>query len=256
MPDFNEVFNKMGIEVIDTAVDDPSSSWLLYGLPGSAKSSLAMTATKVPELQDVLYLDLENGARLPLRDWGNKEHCTLLNIKSWGDMAAVFKWIKDTPDSEFPYKTIVIDTIDKLQDYIYAHWSKATPDGFEVWRQVFDRAMDIVDTLHHDTGLTVIAITHAYRQVAEVSGESFIQPYFEGKKSDKKMASVFDFLGYMTWVDNPDPKADGPVPVLITRTTDAIQSKRRVKDFPNALGNPTFEKIMPYLKSAEKEEEE
>ena len=252
MPDFNDVFASMGLEVTNPEDHLEGTSWLLYGTPGSAKTSVAASAARVPELQDVLYLDFENGT-LPVLEWGDTEHTTIINIKSWDDMAKIFDWINNYDDSKtpFPYKTVVIDTIDRMQDFIYAKWEKAGSDGFTAWRQVFDKAMDVVSTLHHDTNLTVIAVTHADRQTLELTGESFIRPSFEGQKSDRKLASVFDFVAYLTWemLTNKDGD-DVLVPVMTTRTVDDVECKRRLNNFPNQLANPSFPRIMELITEA------
>lgn len=255
MVNFNEMFANLGVEVTEPTAHLESTSWLLYGGMGCGKSSVAATASKVEELQDVLFLDLENGS-LPVSEWGDPDHVTILNIKSWDDMSKVFKWIvgwesehtnKKGEVEPFPFKTIVIDTIDKMQDYIYAKWEKGG-DGFDAWRQVYEQAMRIVDTLHHDSGLTVIAITHADRQANDLTGEDFIRPSFEGKKSDRKMAQVFDFVAYMEWREHPE--TEKLYPVMVTRTADDIEAKRRINDFPDVLWNPSFARIMELLHEA------
>lgn len=63
-------FNKM-LAAAGFTAEDPQElkdiSILLFGGAGTAKTSLAATASKAPEMSPVLYLDFERGT-LPLRD--------------------------------------------------------------------------------------------------------------------------------------------------------------------------------------------
>lgn len=67
-------FDKM-LAAAGFTAEDPQElkdiSVLLYGGAGSGKTSFSATASRVPEMSPVLYLDFERGT-LPLRECGGR----------------------------------------------------------------------------------------------------------------------------------------------------------------------------------------
>lgn len=246
MPNFNTLLEEQGLSVSEPA-DLKTFSLLLHGLAGSGKSSLAATASKVDELSPVLYIDFESGT-MPLAEWGDLDNIKIVHVSSWPDMLRLYKNVL-TPlirKDEFPFKTIVFDTLDKMQELVVDHFGKISADGYAKWAAAYDAPLELLSTFLYAPGVNVIAITHTAREVNDVTGETLIAPDFEGKKSGRKFPSLFDFVGYMHWVETEDDKL---VPVLTTQDQDTV-AKKRVKDFPANLGNPSMEKIFGYISDA------
>ena len=101
-----------------------------------------------------------------------------------------------------PFKTVVIDTVDRLQELIKLHFAAVNPrDSFAMWAAAYDKVLDLVNTVAFDMGLNIICVTHESREIVETERLSQIGPDFEGKKSFKKLPSIFDLIGRMTWED-------------------------------------------------------
>ena len=112
MSTFTDLFKKSGLREVQPE-DLSTFSLLLFGLAGTGKSSLAATASKCEDLAPVLYIDFENGT-MPLGQWGDLDNLTIVHCDSWNDGVKLFEnVIKPSIDKgEFPFKTVVIDTLD------------------------------------------------------------------------------------------------------------------------------------------------
>lgn len=69
---------------------------LVYGVPGSGKTTLAGSTVDVPDMNDVLYLDLEQGRKSiknndRIKDW---KKVTVVPIKDYKQLASVHKFLK------------------------------------------------------------------------------------------------------------------------------------------------------------------
>ena len=76
---------------------------------------------------------------------------------------------------------------------------------------------------------------------------SQIAPDFEGKKSFKKLPSIFDLIGRMTWEDVGDNEEENLVVVLNVKSSSSILTKTRFDNMPPMIGNPTMSKIMHWV---------
>lgn len=251
MSTFDDLFKKSGLREVQPE-DLSTFSLLLFGLAGTGKSSLAATASKCEDLSPVLYIDFENGT-MPLGQWGDLDKTTIVHCDSWNDCVKLFEnVIKPSIDKgEFPFKTVVIDTLDQLQELVVNHFQTINPkDTFAAWAAAYEAPRSIIKALSDAKGVSLIAITHAERETNEVTGATLVSPSFEGKKSIRKLPSLFDFVGYMSWVDTQDEKGnDVLVPALFTQEKSTL-TKQRITGFPEAIGNPTMSKFYGFIKQA------
>ena len=67
MADFNNYFDKLAVKVVEVEDFDSAQRYLFYGQAGTGKTSLATSASLVPELCPVLVIDIEHGS-LPAQD--------------------------------------------------------------------------------------------------------------------------------------------------------------------------------------------
>lgn len=237
-------FDKM-LAAAGFTAEDPQElkdiSVLLYGGAGSGKTSFSATASRVPEMSPVLYLDFERGT-LPLREWGELDKITIIHLDSWADTHRfISQVVRPTMNSRsFPYRTVVFDTIDKLQELIVGESRTANPgNNYKPWTDAYDNAMTLINAFMRCDGVNLLALTHVARVTNSVTGETEIGPAFRGQQSDKHMPSNFDFVAYMRSGRLESGKfavrADFALPGAIT--------KRRVKDFPDFLENPTMGRV-------------
>lgn len=239
MPDFNNYFDKLKVKVVTAEDFDSAQKYLLYGAAGTGKSSLAYSASLVPELCPVLGVDIEHGS-MPALKHGDMNNLTILRPNSFTEVKKIINMINE-PD--FPFKCVVFDTADKFQEMVLRHWGKISDNAFEKWTQAYEQLVILMDAIKAK-GITVIAITHVDRVILEGTGEKMIGPAFEGKVSPRKIPSDFDVVGYMHWEEIDE---DNVIPVLVTRTGEDIIVKQRF-DMPDILGEPTMTKITEYYK--------
>lgn len=116
-----------------------------------------------------------------------------------------------------------------------------------MWAAAYDKVLDLVNAIAFDMSLNIICITHESREVVETERLSQIAPDFEGKKSFKKLPSIFDIIGRMTWADVGEDGEEQLVTVLTVKSESTILTKTRFDNMPANVGNPSFEKIMGWV---------
>jgi hypothetical protein len=126
---------------------------LIYGGSGIGKSTLA---SKAP---DPLFLDCEH-------DGTSQIDCSRASINSWGDLGRAVMWLQN---EEHVYKSVVIDTIDALEMYLFAQlcqergWKsiedKGYGAGYEEARQRWERLLNALEGLV-DKGMNIIFVSH------------------------------------------------------------------------------------------------
>ena len=243
---FEDTLARLGMTVVNPEQNN-HFNMLIHGVSGVGKTSLAATASQVDDMSPVLYVDFESGT-LPVRDWGNPANITVVHCDKWVDCANLCDNIARNL-ADFPYKTVVFDTLDKCQELILAHYEAVSNDTWTKWRAVYDSLLKAISVFLNAPNISFIAITHSARESSEVTGEVFIAPSFEGQKSGQRIPALFNFVGYMEWanVDNGDGE-EITVPVLYTRKPNVV-TKQQARGFPPAMGNPSMTKIHNYITS-------
>lgn len=242
---FDSFLKGINIEVADPRVSIPKLKVLLYGPSGTGKTSLASTASVVEELGPVLYIDLERGTA-PAAKYGDLDNMVIVQPASYREFADLLLKISQTKDA--PFKTVVIDTVDRLQELIKVHFTTVNPkDSFAMWAATYDKVLDLVNKIAFDLSLNIICITHESREVTETERLSLIGPAFEGKQSFKKLPSIFDLIGRMTWEDVGEDGDEQLITVLTVKSSSNILTKTRFDNMPSMIGNPTMGKLMGWV---------
>ena len=245
MGKFDSFLKNLNIEVSDPRVTTPKIKMLIYGMSGTGKTSLAVSASKVEELGPVLYIDLERGTA-PAAKYGDLDNVLVVQPASYQQFAELL--VEISKNKDMPFKTIVIDTVDRLQELIKFHFKNTKPnDSFAMWDATYERIIDLVNKISFDLGLNIICITHEAREVNDISRLSLIGPSFEGRQSLKKLPGIFDIIGRMTWQDVGDDDNEVLVTVMTARSSSEVLAKTRFDPMPSMSGNPTMEKIMGWV---------
>ena len=246
MGKFDSFLKGIDIEVSDPRITTPKIKMLIYGMSGTGKTSLAVSASKVEELGPVLYIDLERGTA-PAAKYGNLDNMLVVQPATYQKFAELLVEISKKK-KDMPFKTIVIDTVDRLQELIKFHFKNTKHnDSFAMWDATYERIIDLVNKISFDLGLNIICITHEAREVNDISRLSLIGPSFEGRQSLKKLPGIFDIIGRMTWQDVGDDDNEVLVTVMTARSSSEVLAKTRFDPMPSMSGNPTMEKIMGWV---------
>lgn len=246
MGKFDAFLKGIDIEVSDPRITTPKIKMLIYGMSGTGKTSLAVSASKVEELGPVLYIDLERGTA-PAAKYGNLDNMLVVQPATYQKFAELLVEVSKKK-KDMPFKTIVIDTVDRLQELIKFHFKNTKPnDSFAMWDATYERIIDLVNKISFDLGLNIICITHEAREVNDISRLSLIGPSFEGRQSLKKLPGIFDIIGRMTWQDVGDDDNEVLVTVMCARSSSEVLAKTRFDPMPSMSGNPTMEKIMGWV---------
>lgn len=250
---FNDFFAGTGVSTVPA--DKPSGvSIFLHGLAGSGKTSLAASATTVEGMGPVLFLDVEGRVGMALKDWGDPDNATVVPVSSWPEMAKTKRVIQAAlAKGEFPYKTVVLDSMDRLQKKILDHFGQESISGnnsFLKWGEAYERLADLLEMFLMAPGVSLIAITHSTRENDEVSGGSLISPNFEGKKSLPNLPSMFDLVGYMFW--EQDDEEEATEPTIVFRSQGVI-AKKGSRYTPDRIKAPSMGELYASLLSDGKE---
>lgn len=236
-PDFNDMFEDIAID--PEGEEAQSLSVLLFGLAGSGKSSLAASASKVEAMSPVLFIDVERNGADPIRRHGDSDTMTYIRVGKYEEFSVVKqRLLQAVKTNKIPYKTVVIDTVDKLQEIVVDHWAAAAPnDGFLRWKAAYDEVVTDFFWALHAAGINVILTTHANVNIDPL-GETLIAPTFEGKKTLARLPSMVNLVGYMSHLEH-----DGKIVRVIQCEAPEGMIAKKPYGVPPKMANPTFQKI-------------
>lgn len=225
-------------------------SALVYGESGAGKSTLAATASHVEGMSPVLVIDVERHT-MAYGEHADLENLDIVSIDTWPDLLTLTR--NAIPDAvkagEFPYRTIVIDTLDRVQELIMEDEKREQAagrkpkDGFAVWNRVYDDLSRLIARLQA-LGVNLILTAHADRTQNQITGEERVSPKFFGKVSVSQIPPKFDMVAYLKRIgmsdegddDNPHLRA------LVTAHPDA-ETKAPTSGFPAVMYGPDMTQV-------------
>jgi len=181
-------------------------SILLYGLPGSWKTSIAASIIKVPKFKRVLFIDVDNGSEVLAQDEAFEDidilHVPALEDNAFAKLNAV---IDEVCKSDLGYDAVVLDTLDVAQDIAEKHF-KAKHEGnkntFAIYGELGQWTDEIVRKLHDSNKFTAIITAHAKEQTSE-SGAYRIIPRLSGSSKDT-IGGIPSIVAYLSFMENPE----------------------------------------------------
>lgn len=221
---------------------EDKASYLFYGSPGHGKTTLAGSASIVPEMSPVLLLDFEGGSSALSRKYPDVE---VLHITKWETAVEV---IEALVNNKTKYKTIIFDTVGEAQEQIIT-WSdevfrKGEKDNaFAKWNDAWAQLSISIKALHH-SDMNVIALAHVELERDAITNKKALRPSFLGKKSYVTLPQAFDVIGHLSVQEDSDGNKGR---VLQFAPEDDVVAKDRNGLFPEYVGHPDFTKLYGHI---------
>lgn len=186
-------------------------SILLYGMPGTRKTSVSASIGQVPKFGKILFIDIDQGAEVLAQreEFANVNVLTINSLES-GAFAKLNAVIEDITTIDYGYSAVVLDTLDVAQDVAEKHFkakyasssTSGKKDGFAIWGDLGEWTDEIVRKLHNSTFFTAVITAHAKEQTSE-SGAYRILPKLSGSSKDA-IAAIPSIVGYLEHTSHPE----------------------------------------------------
>lgn len=187
---------------IEKGIKPGPAKVVIYGPEGIGKTTFA---AKFPK---PLFLDLDNGSsRLDVD--------RVTGLDSYGQFKAT---LAELANDTMGYKTIVIDTADKLEALIVEAIINTVPrgdgrqvqgledygygKGYTYVAEWFGKLLDKLSILSKQTGLNIVFVSHAWQRKVESPGETNSYDHYElklGKKAAPLLREWPDFLFFLNY---------------------------------------------------------
>lgn len=221
---------------IQTASEAPVNfNVLVYGESGVGKTVLAGSACVVPDLNPVLFLDIEGGS-LSLRK--RYPEVAVIRIKTWGDIVRVFQELKK---GKHDFRTVVVDSLTEAQKLGLATIMKRAvekdeerdPDlpGIGEYGKSTNQMRSLVRS-YRDLPLNVIFTCLSTRD-QDKKGNWLTRPALTAKLSSE-IAGFMDVVLYMYTKDGDDGEV---LRLLTSAKRQGIIAKDRTDNLPDVIGD-------------------
>ena len=256
---------------------------LLYGAYGSGKTTLAATAVDVPQMRDVLFLDVESGEmtlddnpridnsdmidRIRVTDFEQvahvqeflKAHCVARDRGDIEKLRALEARVKglNPADIETPrqYRTVIVDSLTEVNEYaMYNLLGLSTDMKLDIekmdvaeWPEFRknNQMMQLVVRAYRDLPMNVILVTSSQYTQDEMK-RKFFAPNMTGKLANQ-VQGFMDVVGYLVTGKVPEGGVEAPRRLFV-QPTGNFDAKNRRSQFRQAyFDNPDFEEIMSGL---------
>jgi hypothetical protein len=220
------------MNAIETPKDvEAPKSVMIYGLPGTRKTTIAATIAQVPGIKKVLFIDIDSGTEVLARK-AEFENIDIIRISALASdaEAKMSTIINDLCASNLGYDAVVLDTLDVAQDVaegagelLYANSGKGgARDGFAVYRHVGEWTNKIVRQLHECPFFVAVITCHSTEKVLE-SGATRITPRLSGSSKDTigGIPSIVAYLEFRT-----DPEGNRRLLASVGEQDDMITKNR------------------------------
>lgn len=145
--------------------------YVIYGLPGTGKTTLAFSFPKTKD-KKLLYIDILEGGAGVIRP-EDKPYVTIAKVNDFSDLDEILTDVMngytiDENGKKIPvqFSTIVIDSVTQLENLIKSNLKKVNEKEqmtLNLWGQAKENHEVIYNTLkliHNKTGAIVVAIAH------------------------------------------------------------------------------------------------
>jgi len=259
----------MPLQLKPITVEEQYMKALIYGEPGSGKTSLAATAAQHPNMSPVAILNLEGG----LLSVANLPNVYQVDIRDSADMDEAY-WALTGNSEEFrAIRTVVIDSGTEFANRTLAEWvQKGMARAAAKGRNVGDRTID--DVQLEDYGKLTTQLRRVFswyrdlpkHTIVTALAKSVYPPNADTRTSapleirpaftDALGTSVMGFFDHLWYLYTAmDPSTQEVTRYMLTQRMNGIICKTRGTVFPSAIGTivtaPNLAELYATLLSSE-----
>lgn len=239
--------SEMETEPYRVTADRPIFNALLYGDPGSGKTTLAASCQDHPDMADVMFANIEGG----LLSVAHRGDIHAVDIRSTEELHTLFMEVVEGQFSSV--QTVVLDSLSEMQTInLEAIVAEAMVSGKHQSRSGRKRSID--DIWQEDYGKSTVQLKklvrwwknapvnlivtalakHVYPKIPEGTDISQLDPLIVLPLLTAKLCT--SVMGYMdfVWYCRQDPE-DGTYQ-LLTNTDGIYKAKTRGPNFQKAVG--------------------
>lgn len=237
-----------GLDVMSVVERPQYINMMIYGESGIGKTVLAGSASVVPELGNVVFVDAEGGT-LSL----NKRYpdVKVVRCTSFDDLGKLYQ---DLAAGKSGFQTVVIDSLTELQKLSMSGIMRKTlqedpdrdPDlpGIGEWGKNIEQIRRLVRAFR-DLPMNVIFICLA-QTTQDKKGRKETKPSLSGKLASD-VAAFLDVVLYMYKRETED----GVQRLILSQSTDEYVAKDRTDNLPPVMENPTMQDLFELIINAD-----
>lgn len=229
---------------------NPSLNILIYGDSGTGKTTLAGSADEVPEMRNVIVVDLEGGTESLRAKYGNVD---TVRVKSWSEMQSVYN---ELHRGGHGYNTVVVDSLTECQKFnMYTIMTelvdRKVDEGKDVdpdipsvreWGKNIEQMRKFVRAMR-DLPIHTIFTALEQEKKDDKTGAIRVKPSLSGKLADE-VAAFLDVVMYYYVKEVPTEGGEAEIKrVLLTRRTAKHTAKDRSGKLPTFLVDPTMKSL-------------
>lgn len=219
-----------------------------YGRAGGGKTWFAGSASELPHVKRVLYLDSEGSTTGTLTGFDD-DKIDIVRVEAIKDFDAILGMLLH-PEAVNPYDVVVIDTVDVLQEMKVKEF-KAKYDGYRVWEEVGDWTRNLFRELRKKDFMT-IALFHE-KETTDDSGKTSVRLKLQGGAKDD-VPGIPDTVIYLE--RKLAVIKEGEEPGEHTFGYFASDDNKVTKNrfgFPSHMLDPSFAKMFKHIEDNKKE---
>ena len=253
---------------------------MVYGEPGSGKSTLFASAVDVPHMNDVLYIDAEKGEmvldendriknadnidRVRVSDFRTvasiqeflKAHCIARDNNDEDKLRTLEAMAKGVEPSEIVkprrYRTVIVDSLSEVNEFcMYQLLNLSTDmhldlDDMDVaeWGEFrkSNQMMQLLTRAYRDLAMNVLFIASAQYSQDELKRKAFT-PNMTGKLAGQ-VQGFMDVVGYLQTGKVPEGQAEAPRRLWVQPVGNFNAKNRRSVWKQAYFDNPVMQDIM------------
>lgn len=230
-----------GLKVVKAQERSQFLNVLIYGDSGIGKTTLAGSASAIPEMSPVLVVDIEGGTESLRHSYPDVD---VVRVKTWQEMQQVYD---ELHAGRHKYKTVILDSLTEIQKFsmmqimldLIDKKDDADPDvpGMREWGKNVEQIRRFVRGFR-DLPMNTIFTALAKEDKNPRTGKSKTLPSLQGKVAQEVPAFLDVVLYYYIKRVNEEEKR-----LLLAAPTETIIAKDRTARLPIVTEDPTMAKL-------------